>query len=327
MSVQLKILRFNPESKDPKPYYQNYEVDMPLKDTVLNALLKVRSEQDRTLGFRCSCRSAICGSCSMKVNGQSGLACNIQIEKALKNGEILIEPPGNMPVIRDLIVDFNFFWDKVHGLDPWLKTKGAEPERENLCSNESMYELSKVTECIMCGSCVSDCTVMEVDKNFLGPAALAKVYRFVSDPREGSVKERLAQVSKYGGIWDCTHCFACVEACPKKVLPMDRILSLRKMAMEAGFTNNAGTRHSNAIADSVFHSGSLNETTVLPKSYGWWNIKELLALIPGGLRMLKRGKMPSLFHKPIPSIHQVRKIFKRMGQEKAPLPFMPKRDE
>ena len=305
--IDFKVKRFDPKKGS---YFQDYTVDISPKDTVLVGLLKIRSEQDSTLGIRCSCRSAICGSCSMKMNHVSGLACNTIIQNVLHEGKVFVEPAGNMSVLKDLIVDFDSFWNKVHHTKPWLETVGKKPKRENLCSQEDMYQLSMITECIMCGSCVSDCTVLEIDDNFLGPAALAKISRFVFDPRDGLNDSRLAQASEEGGIWDCTHCFKCVEACPKKVAPMDRILDLRKLAMENGYTNNAGSRHSDAIVDSVAHSGTLNETTVLPKSYGFWNIKELLSLIPGGIRMIGRGKMPFI-HKSLPSIKNIKKIFKK----------------
>ncbi|HEO65448.1 MAG TPA: succinate dehydrogenase iron-sulfur subunit [Spirochaetes bacterium] len=315
MNIKVNIRRFNPE-KGQKAFYQTYDVDVPPKETVLNVLLKIRNEEDQTLGLRCSCRSAICGSCAMKINGQGGLACNTQVEDVVtKKGEIRIDPPGNMRVIRDLIVDFTDFWKKVKSVTPWLEHTGPDPKREHLCSNDDMLKLSHVTECIMCGSCVSDCTVMEVDKNFLGPAALAKAFRFVDDPRDGIDDSRLAKISEYGGIWDCTHCFKCVEACPKKVLPMDRILALRKIAMEKGFTDNTGSRHSAAIMESVEHSGTLNELTVMPKSHGWWNIPEMLSLIPAGMRMMKHHKMPKLIHPKLPDVENVTKIFKKFKKK------------
>ncbi len=309
MQVKIKIKRYNP-SKNPSPYIESFDMDISPRETILNILLKIRNEQDQTLGLRCSCRSAICGSCAMKINRKSGLACNTQLEKVIdEKGEVLIEPAGNMKVIRDLIVDFTMFWDKIKSTTPYLQPTGPKPNRENICTNEDMLHLSKVTECIMCGSCVSDCTILEVDKKFLGPAALAKIYRFVADPRDGIDDSRLSMASASGGMWDCTHCFKCVEVCPKGVLPMERIVALRKIAIERGYTNNTGARHSEAINDSVEHSGTLNEMMVLPKSHGWWNIKELLALIPGGIRFFKNGKMPSLIHPKIPSANQIKKIF------------------
>ena len=106
---------------------------------------------------------------------------------ALQEGDVIdVEPAGNMPVIKDLVVNFDLFWDKIMEVEPYLQPQGPEPEQEYVVSNESMLHLSSVTACIMCGACVSDCTVMEVDPSFLGPAALAKAYRFTADPRDGN---------------------------------------------------------------------------------------------------------------------------------------------
>ncbi|MDH4127540.1 MAG: succinate dehydrogenase iron-sulfur subunit [Spirochaetota bacterium] len=309
MEVKFKIKRYNPVKGE---YYDNHTVNVSPKDTVLNVLLMIRSGTDQSLGFRCSCKSAICGSCAMRINGRGRLACNTQIETVIsENNEILVEPAGNQKVIRDLIVDLDMFWNKIKETTPYLQHMGPPPEREYLCSDEDMLHLSEVTECIMCGACVSDCTILEVDKKFMGPAALAKVYRFVFDPRDNIDDSRLSKVSEYGGIWDCTHCFKCIEACPKRVHPMERILSLRKIAMKRGITDNNGSRHSDAITKSVEHSGTLNELMVLPKSFGWWNIKELLSLIPGGIRMWQRNKMPSILHPKLAGVKNIKKIFKK----------------
>jgi succinate dehydrogenase / fumarate reductase iron-sulfur subunit len=106
-----------------------------------------------------------------------------------------------------------------------------------------MLDVAGAMSCIMCGACVSDCTVLEVDQRFLGPAALAKAYRFVEDPRDASDGDRLKVLSEYGGVWDCTRCNYCVEVCPKGVAPMDRILALRRKAIEDGLVDTLGARH------------------------------------------------------------------------------------
>ncbi|MEC9289957.1 MAG: succinate dehydrogenase/fumarate reductase iron-sulfur subunit, partial [Chloroflexota bacterium] len=261
MDVTLRVKRFDPEAADPAPFWQDFTVAIEDNGTVLDALIKVREELDGGLSLRCSCRSSICGSCAMRINGHAGLACKTQAVTAIKDDVITVEPAGNMRVVKDLVVNFDGFWDKIMEIEPYLKPEGLEPEAEYIASNESMLHLSAVTSCIMCGSCVSDCTVMEVDPTFLGPAALAKAYRFTADPRDGDEdgisKDRLEELTKPSGIWDCTRCMECVTACPKGVAPMDRIMALRDQAMEAGFTNTNGARHTEAFSDSVEHSGWL----------------------------------------------------------------------
>ena len=211
MDVSLSVKRYNPDASRPEPYFQEYGIQVEKSATVLDALIKIREEVDGTLTLRCSCRSAICGSCAMRVNGQAGLACNIKLVDAVEQaggGSVVVEPAGNMEVIKDLVVDFQPFWSKIRDVEPWLQTAGPEPEQEYLAPNEDMLHLAGVMSCIMCGACVSDCTVLEVDPNFLGPAALAKAYRFVGDPRDDADAGRLSSLNEYGGVWDCTRCNA-----------------------------------------------------------------------------------------------------------------------
>ena len=130
-----------------------------------------------------------------------------------------------------------------------------EPEAEHIASNESMTHLLGVMNCIMCGACVSECTALEVDPTFTGPAALAKAYRFVADPRDEEKKSRLGKLNENSGVWDCTRCLACVEVCPKDVAPMERIVKMRDLAIEEGYTNTSGFRHTESFNDSIKKHG------------------------------------------------------------------------
>src|SRR5262249_1560254 len=159
-----------------------------------------KDRDDGSLSVRCSCRAAICGSCGMKINGQSGLGCKTQIGEAQEmadkfsrasSGEeealpvdadgrpaIGVEPMGNMPVIKDLITDMeSTHWAKIRRVTPWLLPHGAPPEREYVVEPESMIDITQSMACIQCGACVSSCLSMEADPDFIGPAALAKAYR------------------------------------------------------------------------------------------------------------------------------------------------------
>ena len=316
MDVTLRVQRFDPEAADSKPYWEDFQLAIEDSGTVLDALIKVREDTDGTFSLRCSCRSSICGSCAMRINGHAGLACKIQARAVMQDGVITIEPAGNMPVIKDLVVDFDLFWDKIMEVEPYLKHEGPEPETEYIASNEAMLHLSGVTACIMCGACVSDCTVMEVDPSFLGPAALAKAYRFTADPRDGDEngvsEDRLEELTKPSGMWDCTRCMECVQVCPKGVAPMDRIMALRDQAMEAGFHNTNGARHTEAFSDSVEHSGWLDELRLVPKSLGMTNVSALIGYAPIAIQALTHGKMPPIIHKKIDKARNVQKIFDKV---------------
>ncbi|MDQ3676764.1 MAG: 2Fe-2S iron-sulfur cluster-binding protein, partial [Actinomycetota bacterium] len=218
----------------------------------------------------------ICGSCGVLINGQTGLACHMHLEEAAKtsrDGEtIVVEPMGNMPVIKDLIVDMDaVHWKKMQRVTPWLLPSGDVPEREYIVPPESMIDVTQTMACIQCGACVSHCLSMEVDPLFIGPAALAKAYRFVGDPRDGQQYERLRDLSEDPhGIYDCTHCFNCIEACPKGVAPMSQIMRLRRLAgSDHGIVDrNNGERHEAAFVTLVRQYGLLNEAELLPRSYG-----------------------------------------------------------
>ena len=316
MEVKLKVLRYDPETGK-EPEYKRYTVDLPESSTILDSLIEVREFHDGTLSLRCSCRSAICGSCAMRINGRARLACKTQIRLvAGEADEITVEPAGNMPTIKDLVVDMAPFWNKIRAVKPWLQPAGPPPEREYLASKESMIELVEVMNCIMCGACVSDCTVLEVDKTFLGPAALAKAWRFAHDPRDDSTAARLRELSEASGIWDCTRCNFCVEVCPKDVKPMEQIMRLRSEATGIGITNNAGSRHTFAFTNTVKQGGRLNEFQMLPRTHGLLNIPANLAELPGGIRMIRAGKMPSPFTHKIPGVAHVRRIFKQFEHQK-----------
>ena len=320
MQVTLQVRRLNPESSELKPFYQEYAIEVEEHFTVLDSLIKVREEVDETLALRCSCRASICGSCAMRINGHASLACKTKLISVMQNGgRLRVEPMTNQPVVKDLVVDMKPFWNKMQAVDPWLQPEGPEPEEEYLAPDSAMLDLAGVMGCIMCGACVSDCTVLEVDPNFLGPAALAKAYRFVGDPRDGANKKRLRELNKYAGIWDCTRCYECVQVCPKGVAPMDRIMALRERAIAAGFGNTYGARHAEAFSDLVEHSGWLDELRLVPKTFGMCNplsLGPLLEMIPVGWRALWHRKLPPIFHRSIPGVEHVRRIFKRVEERR-----------
>jgi succinate dehydrogenase / fumarate reductase iron-sulfur subunit len=300
----LKLRRYDPQSGQ-APYYEEYQVDLEGHRSVLEAILKVKAEQDGSVGIRCSCRAAICGSCGVRINGKAALACHTHLEKAAKTGvnadgrTILVEPMGNMPVVKDLIVDMDaVHWKKIQRVTPWLINKEPVPEREYVVPHENMVDVTQTMACIQCGACVSDCLSMEVDPLFVGPAALAKAYRFVGDPRDAQQFERLKDLSEDPhGIYDCTHCFNCIEACPKGVAPMSQIMRLRRVSGDDHHIEdrNNGHRHEMAFVNNIRRNGLLHEADLLPDSYGGKfhprAVPELVSSLPVVLKALARGKV------------------------------------
>jgi succinate dehydrogenase / fumarate reductase iron-sulfur subunit len=330
MQWTVRVGRYNPEVPKmsgqvgppyPPPYenaptktYQTFTVDLPEHAVVLDALIDIREYQDETLVVRCACRSAICGSCAMWINGHANLACKSKLKDFVKDGAVTVEAPPSMPIIRDLVCDMGPFWTKMRQVAPWLENKQPVPSGEEYrVPNAAMENLIQEVACIACGACLMDCESFAINQNFLGPAALARAYRYAADPRDAQTGERLRHYSEPDGVWDCTHCFECVQQCPKGVAPLDQILKLRDMAVDAGYRNNSGTRHALAFADSVRSSGRLNELTLLPKSVGLFNLKAQLQALPSALNMLRAGKLPPLIHHKIPGVARIKNIFKKVG--------------
>jgi succinate dehydrogenase iron-sulfur subunit len=322
----LKVRRYQPESGE-GPYWEEFKVDLDPSLSVLDGILQAKDREDGSLSVRCSCKAAICGSCGMKINGQSGLGCKTQIgeaqelaDKKASVGEgdntIVVEPMGNMPVIKDLITDMeSTHWTKIRRVTPWLLPHGEPPEREYVVEPESMIDITQSMACIQCGACVSSCLSMEADPEFIGPAALAKAYRFAGDPRDGETVERLHDLAHDPhGIYDCTHCFSCVDACPKGVAPMDQIMRLRRKAIEEGVDDdpNNGYNHVTAMTRMIEKKGTNDEALLVQESHALGlkgklkpskhAIKGLIESLPTVLRAIKTGKARSPA-KVIPGIH------------------------
>ncbi len=323
----LKIRRYLPESGE-AAFWQEYTVDLEGHRSVLEAILTARAEQDGSIGIRCSCRAAICGSCGVRINGKPGLACNTHLEHVAGDGSepITVEPMGNMPVLKDLIVDMDaVHWKKIQRVTPWLLPEGDPPAREYIVPHEAMVDVTQSMACIQCGACVSDCLSMEVDPLFIGPAALAKAYRFVGDPRDGARHERLEDLSEDPhGIYDCTHCFNCIDACPKGVAPMSQIMRLRRIAGSDEEINdrNNGHRHETAFVKNIRKNGLLHEADLLPDSYGGKfhprAVPELVESLPVITTALLRRKVTptkALLHPHRKEFKGLRRIFDEIEEK------------
>jgi succinate dehydrogenase / fumarate reductase, iron-sulfur subunit len=300
-SFTLRLRRYDPESGD-APYWEEHTVELEPHRSVLEGILQAKARFDGSIGIRCSCRAAICGSCGVRINGQPGLACHTHLDRAAasaRDGVIEVEPMGNMPIVKDLIVDMDaVHWKKIRRVTPWLINQEPVPEREYIVPHENMVDVTQSMACIQCGACVSDCLSMEVDPLFVGPAALAKAYRFVGDPRDAAHADRLKDLAEDPhGIYDCTHCFKCIEACPKGVAPMNQIMRLRRRA-SADFDiedRNNGARHEHAFVKNIRKNGILHEADLLPDSYGGKfhprAVPELVDSLPVITRALMRRKV------------------------------------
>ncbi len=224
--LTLRIKRFH-RGRDPQHWIQNFQVEIRRGMNLLEALLRIQDEQDGTLSFRYSCRGAVCGSCAMRVNGKDVLACRTHVEDLLEKNA-LIEPLPPFPIIRDLIVDLSIFFDHYRKIEPYFQGKPVPPQAEYLMEEEERKEIDPYINCILCGICFATCPALEKDSEFLGPAILAKAYRFLADPRDRRKEEILNVVNTPQGVWGCKTVFNCVKVCPKEVPPTHGIVKMRR---------------------------------------------------------------------------------------------------
>jgi len=237
-TVQFEIYRFNQE--EGKPRMQVYQFNQKeCGPMVLDALLKIKNEQDGTLTFRRSCREGICGSCAMNIGGTNTLACLKPISEAKIGDKVTIYPLPHMPVIKDLVPDMSNFYEQHKSIRPWLEITKAQAasKTEVLQSKEDRKKLDGLYECILCACCSTSCPSYWWSeggtKDYLGPAVLLQAFRWVSDSRDIQRKERLHQLSEGPfKLYKCHTIMNCARVCPKHLNPGKAIASLKKASFE-----------------------------------------------------------------------------------------------
>ncbi len=317
--VPFDVYRFDP-AQGGEPRYQHYELKLAPHTPVLSGLLKIRDEVDPTLALRYSCRSAICGSCAMLVNSKSRLACRTPVgPEVAKHGRVVIDPMRNQPVLRDLVVDQRGFWSNYRRIEPRLLLDPSRPMPEGRPTQMTPAQVDRFREtprCIACASCYSACPAVEADPEFPGPMALAKLYRFVVDPRDGAHDERLRKV-QLSGLWLCLRCHLCTEACPKDVRPSERIRDLKELAVRSQGATERGSRHAVGFLENIAEAGQLNEMKLVRQTDG---LVGTVGQLGQGLRLAR--KKPELLKKPrtIDGVEEVRKLYEALQKdEEVPL--------
>lgn len=222
-----KILRYDAKEPHVEPHFESYRIKVVSGLTVLMVLLRIQEEIDGTLSFRSSCRSAVCGSCAMVINGKIDLACRTQVATFGSN-TIVLEPLPNFEIIKDLVVDMTPFWNMYEKIRPYLIRTSPDPEKEIQQSEEERSRIDQVVNCILCACCYGACPVLSRDPEYAGPAAIAKLERFVLDSRDERPASALDAVNNEKGVWGCDTILRCIDACPKDVRPTDSVVGLRK---------------------------------------------------------------------------------------------------
>jgi len=224
---KLRVFRYDPEAGD-GPRFQTFEVEAPEGMTVLDALHVCKEQQDASLTYRWSCRSFICGSCAMTINGRSLLACKTQLSNL--RGTVRIEPLAGMNVIKDLVVDWEPSLAAYRSITPHLMTDGDPPETERIQYPGARRLYDAAATCVLCFACTSACPVAWTAGGYLGPAILTKVARFVEDDRDTATARRLDEIASEDGVWRCRTAFRCTDSCPKDIPITETILRLRRLA-------------------------------------------------------------------------------------------------
>jgi succinate dehydrogenase / fumarate reductase iron-sulfur subunit len=214
MKVRVKIRRFNPE-KDEKPWWGEYEIEAEATDRVLDILHTIKDYVDGTLAFRRSCGHGICGSDAVRINGRNMLACKVLVQDL--GTDITVEPLLSLPVIKDLIVDMEPFFEKYRSVLPFLVNNGPPPPYERLQSVEDRALFDDTTKCILCAACTTSCPSFWANEAYVGPASIVQAHRFIFDSRDQATQERLEILNEREGVWRCRTVFNCVEACPREI--------------------------------------------------------------------------------------------------------------
>ncbi|MEU0135304.1 succinate dehydrogenase iron-sulfur subunit [Streptomyces sp. NPDC006296] len=216
ITATFRIRRFNPEVSD-EVQWQDFQISIDPKERVLDALHKIKWEQDGTLTFRRSCAHGICGSDAMRINGKNRLACKTLIKDINPEKPITVEAIKGLTVLKDLVVDMDPFFQAYRDVMPFLVTKGNEPTRERLQSAEDRERFDDTTKCILCAACTSSCPVFWNDGQYFGPAAIVNAHRFIFDSRDEAGEQRLEILNDRDGVWRCRTTFNCTDACPRGI--------------------------------------------------------------------------------------------------------------
>lgn len=225
-----KIYRWNPDKPAEKPELKAYQVDLNnCGPMILDALLKIKNEQDATLTFRRSCREGICGSCAMNIGGRNTLACLCKIDQD-ESKQTKIYPLPHMYVVKDLVPDLTNFYQQYKSIQPYLQRKDYPADgKEVLQSVEDRKKLDGLYECILCACCSTSCpSYWWNQEEYLGPAVLMQAYRWLIDSRDQATKMRQSMLQNSMSLYRCHTIMNCTKTCPKGLNPGRSIAEIKK---------------------------------------------------------------------------------------------------
>lgn len=214
MKANVKIKRFNPDA-DKRPYWAEYQLEVNPTDRVLDVMNQIKWELDGSLSYRRSCAHGICGSDAMLINGVNRLACKILVKDL--GSTITIEPIRGLPILKDLIVDMEPFFDSYKAILPFFINEDPAPPTERYQSPEDREIFDASTKCILCACCTTSCPVFWTNGRYLGPAAIVNAHRFIFDSRDQGTDARMEVMNQSNGLWRCRTAYNCTEACPRDI--------------------------------------------------------------------------------------------------------------
>lgn len=238
-SLTFEIFRFNPMDPEATPHMQTFEIEETQYMSLFIALNEIREKHDPSLQFDFACRSAICGSCGMMVNGRPMLGCRTQT-KDLPD-IIRLHPLPVFKLVGDLSVDTGvWFREMAEKTEAWIHAKEAfDPgTEEQRMSDDVAQQIYDSDRCIECGCCVASCGVANIDADFVGPAGMNRVARFAMDPRDiRDDNDWFEVVSNEHGVFGCIGMMACHDICPKELPLLEVYAYLRRKALSAAISD------------------------------------------------------------------------------------------
>jgi succinate dehydrogenase iron-sulfur subunit len=228
IDLALRIRRFNPEVREDS-WWDEFHIQSDPMDRLLDALHQVKWYQDGTLALRRSCAHGICGSDAMMINGRNALACKVLVKDVAP--KVTVEPIRGLPVLKDLIVDMEPFFEGYRKVLPFLINDDDPPERERYQSQEDRERFDDTTKCILCAACTTSCPIYWADGDYIGPAAIVNAHRFIFDSRDQAAQERLDILADASGVFRCRTTFNCTEACPRGIKVTKAIQEVKRATM------------------------------------------------------------------------------------------------
>jgi succinate dehydrogenase / fumarate reductase iron-sulfur subunit len=232
MQITVKIKRYDPD-QGRRPHWDSFTLEADPMDRLVDVLNHIKWNLDGTLTYRRSCIHGVCGSDAMRINGRNMLACKVLIQDLVQGpgDKITVEPMLGFPIIKDLVLDMDPFFEKYERVLPYLVNDEPAPATERLQSQEERERYDESTKCILCGACTGSCPSIWANPDWVGPASIVNAHRFIFDSRDRAGAERLAILSDRLGVWRCRTIFNCADACPRGIPVTDMIEEVKRAIM------------------------------------------------------------------------------------------------